>query len=277
MENKALIVGVNVYSGDPNARLAGCCNDARSNVNNIASDRFDKDGWNVKILIDERATVEAHKDALDWLTSGNKPGQKLLYCDSSHGTYWIKRDSSGNAIGIEHAIVCTNLDWNALDYNCITGTYLQQKFSGIIGDLTIISDSCNSGGLLGGTKALHKNETVYTKSRLLHPPPDIQLEVGYFQKRGMKPHPRGIIGDVAVCQYMSGCGSSQDDTSADTTDENGVPCGAFTHALWGVINTMPPETIFSDLTNAVIAKLAAAGYEQKPTCYGSRINLPFLG
>ena len=73
---------------------------------------------------------------------------------------------------------------------------------------------------------------------------------------------------------VSGCESSG--TSADTVDEHGAPCGAFTSHL---VAELGRESIsLADLGPTLCAALAADGYDQRPQITGrpDAVILPFF-
>ena len=71
MANRALLVGINAYPGQP---LNGCVND----VNDMAQFLVDRCGFStddIRLLVDDRATTDGIKERLAWLVQGAAAGR----------------------------------------------------------------------------------------------------------------------------------------------------------------------------------------------------------
>lgn len=129
-----LYVGVNEYAVPCNT-LVGCVADAR----NLAAVCRELGGWserNQTILTDSRATVGAIRDALHTLAGKAKPGDVVLYFQSSHGG--------------------PNGDAPASNDTCLWGHDGRYEEADLLSDLcrfrkgvqlVVMVDACYSGGL----------------------------------------------------------------------------------------------------------------------------------
>ena len=89
--NRALLVGINSY---PTAPLQGCVDD----VQDMAGFLVESCGFldsDIRLLVDARATTDAIRERLTWLVSGVRPGDRVLFHYSGHGTVLPLRGPSG--------------------------------------------------------------------------------------------------------------------------------------------------------------------------------------
>jgi hypothetical protein len=73
--NRALLVGINAYPGQP---LLGCVNDV-NDVANFLVDRCGFDSSDVRLVVDDRATTNNIKERLAWLSKGTGIGDRILF------------------------------------------------------------------------------------------------------------------------------------------------------------------------------------------------------
>ena len=100
MADKALLVGINSYSGAP---LAGCLNDVEDMARFITG-KCGFDPAAVRLLTDARATTDAIKERLYWLVEGLKAGDRILFQFSGHGAQVPTRDKKGEIDGLDEVI-----------------------------------------------------------------------------------------------------------------------------------------------------------------------------
>src|SRR5208337_4767119 len=80
--NRALLVGINAYPGQP---LNGCVNDVQDMASYIEASRGFGRG-DIHLLTDTAATTVAIKSELEWLLRDAGNGDRLLFHYSGHGT-----------------------------------------------------------------------------------------------------------------------------------------------------------------------------------------------
>jgi hypothetical protein len=138
MARKALCVGINDYPGD-GSDLNGCVNDARAWAALLA-DGYGFAKKDVVVLSDAQATKAAIMAGLKKLLAGARPGDVLVFQNSSHGTYVA--DESGDEGRYDEALC----PYDCED-NLIIDDELRELFSGLAkgASLSVISDSCHSG------------------------------------------------------------------------------------------------------------------------------------
>jgi len=102
--DKALLVGINKYPGAP---LKGCINDVMDAAKLISGPAFKFDSKNIRLLTDARATTAAIRERLQWLVTGLKPGDRILFWYSGHGAQVATRAGSGEVDGMDECICLT--------------------------------------------------------------------------------------------------------------------------------------------------------------------------
>jgi len=100
MTDKALLVGINAYPGAP---LAGCVNDVTDMAAYLTKEaKFDPAG--IRLLVDARATKAEIETRLKWLVKDAKPGDRLVFHYSGHGTQVA--DRTGDEIDGLDEVIC---------------------------------------------------------------------------------------------------------------------------------------------------------------------------
>src|SRR5512133_2285422 len=84
MGNKALLVGINKYRL-PGSALQGCLNDV-TNMRHMLLTYFGFTVEEIRVVVDERATKNAIIERLEWLAEGARPGGRLVFHYSGHGS-----------------------------------------------------------------------------------------------------------------------------------------------------------------------------------------------
>jgi len=279
---RALLVGINAYPGCP---LQGCVND----VNNMRNLLVSKYGFgfstDICVLTDGQATTSNILAKLKWLVAGAKPGDTILFHYSGHGAQTPTSDPSSPTPGLYDCICPVDFDWST--QHMITDKQFVQIFgqlpSGVI--FNWLSDSCHSGDLDRNFGLLGRSQTFFGKlwnrifpkkhqdaPKAMPIPPAIHAAIARIKKAGTAS--RGIVNGQLEVGFISGCKSDQ--TSADAYI-NGQHCGALTTYFLTCLKAAAANTSLSQLTQTIVQKLDADGYEQEPQCSGTRQNSPFLG
>jgi hypothetical protein len=260
---KALLVGINNYDGCP---LRGCVNDTLRLGDFLVMHRdFSHD--NVRMLHDERATTANILERLEWLLHKAAPGDVLVYQESGHGTQVPTRNPEGEMDGLDEVFCPYDFNWQ--DEYMIRDKQFFQMFSLIPNGVRLfwISDSCHSGDM---TRNMPRR--IYT-SKTFKRPPDIAWRNDSAKRKNLRSYrSAGSVGLPNV-GYISGCRSDQ--TSADTQDNSGKPCGALTDHLVNALERLPRETTLKSLVDSVSLNLYSDGYDQQPQCEGGLQGVPF--
>lgn len=218
---KALLVGINKYRLGGND-LQGCVNDTET-MYSLLVNQFKFDPANVRALVDERATKRGILERLEWLLTGYKVGDELVFFYSGHGSQ--VRDRNGDELNDQlDEILCPHdLNWDDPLTDDYLGALFKQIPKGI--HLTMICDSCHSGTMSKSMSKIYRNA-----SKSILPPFDIRARSLH------RILPRNKMGkkNTGTQRHVlfSGCKDYQ--TSSDAYI-NGRYQGALTWALTKVI------------------------------------------
>lgn len=264
LRNRAISFGLNTY---PGCALEGCVNDGKDILNYaVHSKVFSKS--ETRLITNERATRAAMWAGMQWALADAKPGDTRLIHYSGHGAQYAG-DHAGFQPDHQHDVMCPiDFDWSEermiLDVQLFD--LLKVVPSGV--KVWILSDSCHSGNLLRAMPG--KQPVRANKSRAY---PWVPSHVKARLTKARENVTRALIGQTLDIGFGSGCRFDQ--TSADTQDEHGRPCGAFTHYLLRALSvgaSKPFAAVIHDVNEA----LAHNGYDQRPQAKCARVNSPFL-
>ncbi|GAB4840241.1 Metacaspase-5 [Ancistrocladus abbreviatus] len=149
MGKKAVLIGCN-YQGTK-AELKGCINDVkRMHKSLVHRYGFSEDDITILIDTDRSYTQPTGKNirrALQELVRSSQPGDHLFVHYSGHGTRLPAETGDVDDTGYDECIVPT-------DMNLITDDDFRELVNGVPNGcrLTIVSDSCHSGGLIDDAK-----------------------------------------------------------------------------------------------------------------------------
>jgi len=262
MVKKAVLVGVNDYKGVSD--LNGCINDVKDMHFTLKSlFRFETE--NIRALTDARATKANILERLQWLVSGAKPGDFLVFQFSGHGSQIRDRDGDELSDGMDEILCPHDMDW---DGTFIVDDDLNKLFSGLPDGviLEVFLDCCHSGtGLkeIGGlTPPPDLAPPTPTLNRFLPPPVDIEFrfadEIDQLKQRGFK---KGFE-EKGTKNHVLWAGCMDNQTSADAYI-GGAYHGAFTYYLNSHLRR-EPKISRKRLLEKVRASLRHGGYSQIP-------------
>lgn len=261
MAKRAVCVGINDYPGTYND-LGGCVNDANDWADLLKKDfEFSKD---VQVITDSAATKKKILQALGDLVTGAKSGDIVVFTYSGHGT-WVPDQGEPDECDNRDEAICAH-DGNILDDEI--RAVIRQMQSGV--RLTVISDSCHSGGV---TKAMLKRarstdvESADTAPRPRYMPPDndigaLRTELIPVRKRFI--YPESDMQEILI----SGCNSTEYSYDAVI---GGRRNGAMTALAIRVIKSDPSAT-YRDFHKALRVLLPSTRYPQSPQLEGSDAN-----
>lgn len=256
MANRALLVGINKYR-IPGADLNGCVNDV-TNVRDVLLKHFGFTVKEIRAVVDERATKEGIIRRLRWLVKDAKPGDRLLFHFSGHGSQIRDRDGDELKDRLDEILCPHDMDW---DGTYIVDDDLKELFSGLPKgvNLEVLLDCCHSGtGTREAYAIEHLPEELSFRPRFLRPPPDILSrhdEEDLEEKklfRGTNPIPHVLF---------AGCRDNQ--TSEDAFIK-GSYNGAFSYYFCKHLRETEAVLIRGELLKRVRASLRHNGFSQVP-------------
>lgn len=263
MTKKALCVGINDYPSVGND-LRGCINDARGWAGLLTA-HYDFPAADVKLLLDSQATKANMLAGLKALLAGAKPGDVLVFTNSSHGTYVA--DTSGDEPAYDEAIC----PYDCAD-NLIIDDELRELFVGSLPKnvhLTVISDSCFSGTVTREVLSPAALAEPYERrARLLEPYLIGRLQLADISKalfKGKDKYPQSKMKEI----LLSGCSDKQ--VSYDAVIA-GDYHGAMSYFALKTIAEANYRISYQLLRTRLLAALKGAGYDQTPQIEGSAAN-----
>lgn len=256
MSGKALLVGINKYKL-PGSDLQGCVNDV-TNMRHILLTYFGFAVKQIRVVADERATKANIMKRLEWLVKGAKPGDRLIFHFSGHGSQIRDREGDELKDKLDEILCPHDMDWD--------GTYIiDDELDGVFSkipkgvNLEVFLDSCHSGT---ATREFRDTELLFgsmtIKQRFLPPPADIlcREEEGLPVRKLMRGNP------IPISHVLfSGCRDNQ--TSADA-NIGGSYNGAFTYYLCKHIRDTAAALSRSEVLRRLRASLKFNNFDQVP-------------
>ncbi len=142
--DKAFLSGINDYKTISDLR--GCVSDTES-IRQLLVDEFGFDDDNIHIKTDDEVTKSTMERKWKWLLRGAKPGDRLVFHFSGHGSYTADLDDESGEVDCRDELLCLyGMDWDD------PSTYLLDdelaKWTKKIPDgvhVTFLLDCCHSG------------------------------------------------------------------------------------------------------------------------------------
>ncbi len=278
MAKKAFLVGINDYApaGPGGPDLRGCVNDVHDMANTLSVlGIVSATPRSMRILTDCRATRAAIMDGLQWLITGAKKGDLLVFHYSGHGSQVI--DVSGDEPDGKDETICPH---DFATEGMILDDDLRKVFSTLPAgvNLDVILDSCHSGSGSRELSALATTpEDQSVSYRYLEPP----IDVGFFldsypslpvrgllkQRKGEK---EAIVAPGLNHVLWAGCRSNQ--TSAEASI-GGVYRGLFTLNFCKILRGAGVTITRKNLDIQICRNIKASGYAQVPQLEGVAASL----
>jgi hypothetical protein len=255
MSNRALLVGVNQYRM-PGADLQGCVNDV-TNVRDVLLKYFGFEVRGIRVLVNHRATKMAIMARLRWLVRDARPGDRLLFHFSGHGSQIRDRDGDELKDHMDEILCPHDMDWD--------GTYIvDDDLKGFFAEipkgarLEVLLDCCHSG--TGTREAMGLGQLPPEQTicpRYLAPPVDIRMR----EEDDLDVRHLARPANPQTHVLFSGCRDNQ--TSADAYIK-GTYNGAFTYYFCKHLRDAQAAISRSDLLKRLRASLRHEGYSQIP-------------
>jgi len=280
MTKKALLVGINDYApvGAGGPDLRGCVNDVRDMANTLnvlgivpAAPRT------MRILTDSRATRANILTGLQWLLTGAKKGDVLVFYYSGHGSYVT--DTSGDEVDGRDETICPH---DFASAGMIKDDDIRSLLAGLPAgvNLDLILDSCHSGTMTRGTLHTVPGEEIRT-ARYIEPPIDYGFYVdakpslptlGLLKKRGSSAGKSKEISLAPGLNHVLWAGCRDNQTSEETMI-GGAVRGIFTYHFCKVLRGAGPTIPRHRVDAQVCANIRGAGYAQVPQLEGTKTAL----
>lgn len=272
-ETYALIIGINDYpepldsQGNPlkddkgnviTDDLKGCVNDAKFWKETLMTAYGVKEA-NIHVLLDSLATEANFIAEVRWLVNTAKPGDRIFFSYSGHGSQIALPDQPEESDGLTE-VICL-IDTLVPD-NFFADWAKDLKTTGV--NATFVFDSCHSGGMTrdpdSGGRIFRKRwmpkDRLNAKQRANHFDAIEQAEV----KLAMRTTRAQVQGS-----YVFLLASQENQTSGDVqfVGDNPPPYGAFTYWIRRTLRSNPQMSI-QDLLTAVKKGLKEWEFEQLP-------------
>lgn len=254
MSKKALCIGINDYPGTQ-SDLSGCVNDAHDWADILASRQFE-----VRQLLDGRATRAAMQQAIGDLISAAEPDDTLVITYSGHGT-WVP-DASGDEPDGRDEALCPH------DINT-AGALLDDEIHALFDQrrrrvhIVLLSDSCHSGSVTRGDES--DLDERAPRARFL--PPQVWMPADQVPRSARRPAALfGGLARVGGDLLLSGCMDTE--YSWDTRFHD-RPNGAFTYYAIKTLKRLPPDATYAQWYGSIRDYLPSTRLPQNPQVLGS--------
>lgn len=283
MKRKALLVGVNDYApvGAGGPDLRGCVNDVRDMAHTLnVLGIVPAIPGSMRILTDASANRANILTGLQWLVTGAKKGDVLIFYYSGHGS-WVA-DTDGDEIDKKDETICPH---DFATSGMIKDDDLRKAIKGLAAgvNLDAILDSCHSGTATRELTAMAgAPEELQVTARYIEPP----LDYGYFLectptipvqglfKASPKEKARGEREIVLVpgLNHVLWAGCRDNETSGEGSI-GGVVRGYFTYCFCTVLRRAGVGITRARVDALVAADLAKMGVKQHPQLEGTSASL----
>jgi hypothetical protein len=199
---------------------------------------------------------------LEWAKQGLVAGDNLVITYSGHGAQDAGPGSDTEPDRLNEVWCCQDFAWTPETE--ISDKDLYQYVKDLPDGVRcfIVSDSCHSGDFF--TRGLVRNPPRVVSRCYPIIPPHVHARL----HRARQNIYRGMKFGLPDVVYLSGCRDNQ--TSADTQDPQGNPCGALTLYALKNLALNWNKKLMTDVTSDIVNDLQAAGYSQTPQCEGAR-------
>ena len=157
IRGKALLVGVNHYRDPDVPGTPGCVEDAQQTAAFIQS-KYGFPASSIKLLLNEQATAaNIQKTFREWLIEGTKPGERVFFLYSGHGSQ-LPDDNHDEADGLDETIAPFDVELKT-GANQIRDDRFEEFTMQLSGRLVVmIFDSCHSGTISRSLNTIGANK-----------------------------------------------------------------------------------------------------------------------
>ena len=312
MADKALVLGINDYRDVSDLR--GCCNDVE-NMRSLLTGTFGFPADRVRSFVDREVTKARVEPQMEWLFRDARPGDRLLFHFSGHGSYTA--DLDGDEPDRRDELICLH----DMDFDRPSSYFLDDELRRWLeklpegAQLTVVMDNCHSGtgtrkimprglriapekvplvqadqtaarALGGGTRGIggaSLGEVIDPTSaeavlvRFVEPPIEIQEQVARLAGGGRSRSARPGLEAVGTMPYVLLAACRSDQTAADASI-GGRFNGAFSYHLCQILRDAGPELDRSELARRLARALDADRFDQVPQLEARSLKGPlFVG
>ncbi len=252
-EDRALVVGVDIYGDKQVPDTPGAVDDARA-MQKLLIEKFNFSPNSIKILLNEQATARNITDNFQtWLINGTRPGDRVFFFYAGHG-FQAPDNNGDEQDGMDEVV--TPFDTKiAIQGNKVIlpdeNTFIRDdKFNDFIAQLSgrravLMFDSCHSGTLSRGLG----DQSKKLESRYLRLKPTRSMGAGGYSEVPKTGQPRDITtmredsldGNINGVVVLSAASPYQQAFPIET--DNKLFRGAFSYIFEQLIRRNPSEKL----------------------------------
>jgi hypothetical protein len=241
----ALCIGIDKYRERP---LSGCVNDAQQWGSALAELDFD-----VRYLLDKKATCRAMQDALRDLLTGARPGDVLVMQYAGHGTQ-LPDDNGDEDDGFDEAFVPVDYHTGALFLrDDVVATTLDALPAGV--SLTLFMDCCHCGTISRFAPGMRAEESGDERVRYM--PVSTELLAAARSMRGARGGARALPSSAPGVIHLAACRDNE-----FAWESNGQ--GDFTRAAVPLLTAAVKKGETNEAFIKKVATLVARKKRQQP-------------
>ena len=280
-EKLALLVGINEYKDPPTPALAegldGCVNDIQR-MEGVLKRRFGFSPRNIKTLLNEEATHENIVKQFDqWLIQRAGPNTEVLFWYSGHGSRLpdASKEAGAENDGLDSTFLANNSRAGGDSFD-ITDDEIHSLLRALCAKtdrVTVITDSCHSGGVTRGPGGAKTRATSGGGAPL-----DFNRIRSFWPKKipFLEDGDPGRFGDLPYV-HLAACASHQKAGEVEVRARGGdwTSFGVFSFFLANELEKLQPGTTYRELARRVTLRVAEQKANQDVQIEGAMDRLVF--
>lgn len=253
------------HSRDSWTNLEGAVADA-TNYRQILIDRYGFTEENIIFLPDRTATAQRILDTFQsHLIDEAKPGDISVFVFAGHGSRMLNTGSP-EPDKMDQTLVPADSESGAPDIRDKELARLYRKAADKKVLLTVIADSCHSGGISRGAGAAPRTRAAPPDPHVVNDPPDVDPKTGK------------ALPDPVESGYVLVISSALDTQAAEEMDVHGQARGVFSYFFQQSLKDEPADEPIDRIFSRTVARIRAAGRMQVPNLEGKgRLQASLLG